>query len=283
MKLAKRHILTTLFLTLFLTACSGGLADLAEKILYPFDNVNKNYQVPENPPENLYQVTFNVPATDGSTMSIHSWVYNTQNLNARTFVYFHGNGENLQALYQYNFIGVLKQLGVHFIIIDYPGLGRSQGVPNQENLVNSALAAIDWAKEKHPGSTLIVWGRSLGAAVATLATSRRSDIVDGLIITSGWNNFLAVAKDKTSLANSIPKSWTEQNRYDSAAAAAMINLPVLIHHGVNDKTIPIKFGRTLFHSFPAEVNPTMKEIAGKDHNDIFTVQSVWQDIKSFMN
>lgn len=277
-----KYILISLFTVLSLSSCGGNLTDLANNILYPFADVNKSYPVPELPPDDLKEVIFEVLSTDGSINKIHSWVYQAPNPTARVFVYFHGNGENLQALYEYNFIGVLKKLGVHFIIIDYPGLGRSTGAPNQANLVNAALAAIDWADAKYKSSPVVVWGRSIGAAVATQAAALRQDRIQGLILTSPWNKFIDVALERSSLAKSIPKEWLEQNSYDSALAATNIRLLTLIHHGVLDTLIPIKFGRILSQSFPEQGYVLFNELLDKDHNDIFTNQEMWQDIKNFI-
>jgi uncharacterized protein len=266
---------------LSLTACGGNVTDLAESMLYPFADVNKKYVVPENPPEGYFQVTFDVKASDDTMMSIHSWARKSTNPNAPVVVFFHGNGENVKALYDYGLMGAFVQLNFHFIVIDYPGLGRSTGTPNEANLVNSGLAAIDWAKRSFPRSALYIWGRSLGASVATISASKRQDILDGLVLTSPWNKFIDVAKDRTSLANSLPPEWIAKHGYDSQSAAPSIHSQTIIHHGIDDTLIPIKFGRTLLSNFRANT-AGMKELPDIGHNDIFTNRDLWTDVRAFI-
>jgi pimeloyl-ACP methyl ester carboxylesterase len=273
-------ILVPIVAAFAMMGCGGTVEDLALKNLYPFAQVNDRYKVPETPPTGMHEIYFDVPATDGTTMKIHAWFHKDINPNARVFVHTHGNGENLEALSESNFLGVVQQLGVHFIVIDYPGLGRSTGTPNQANLVNAAIAAIDWAHANFTHSKLVVWGRSLGAAVATLAAAQRQSTVDGLLLISPWNNFYSVAVDRTGLAKSLTKEFLKIHGYDSQAVAPGIEVPTLIDHGVVDTLIPIKFGRLLFQSFPQGV-AEMHEIAGREHNDMYLDPAVWSDIKNF--
>jgi pimeloyl-ACP methyl ester carboxylesterase len=274
--------LSLLLTTAFTVGCSGSIEELAQNNLYPFEQVNKKYAVPEVPPEGLEQLELKVIADDKSEMNIHGWTHKATNPDARVFIYFHGNGENLQALQQFNMLKALKTLNSHFVVIDYPGLGRSTGKPNEFNLVQSALATIDWASQKFPSSPVIVWGRSLGAAVATQAVKQRPGVIDGFILTSPWNNFLDAARALSKLADSIPKEWLAKNTYDSAAAAQSIRVTTLIHHGVLDKLIPIDLGRKTAASFPDQSQVLFKEVEGKEHNDIFTTPTLWQDVKGFI-
>lgn len=273
----------TLFglLTTFTTGCGGGLTKIAENVLYPFDQVDKKYPVPENPPEGLQQVYFEVPSTEeGETLKVHAW-YHYKGTKARTLVHFHGNGENVQVLHLSKFQEVLGKLGFNYIIIDYPGLGRSEGTPNQQNLANAGLAALKFAKSKLRGSKTIVWGRSLGAAVAAQVASQGRTMIDGLILTSPWNNFIDVAIAKTSLAKNLPEEWIAKHKYDSAEALKDFRLPTMIHHGLIDDLIPIKFGRLLFQSFPAGAPVQMFEIPAIGHNDMYQLSDFWHAIKDF--
>lgn len=278
------QLFTLILFSLSITACGGSsLEGLAESMLYPFKDVDKKYPVPEVAPEGYKAINLPALAADGTTMNINGWVYKSNNPNtSRFYIHFHGNGENLQALHQFNFLAKMKEFNSHFLVIDYPGLGRSTGSPNEANLVSGALAAIDWVKANYPNMTIIVWGRSLGAAVAVQATAKRQSIIHGLTLTSPWNNMLDMARNITKLVDQLPKSWLEKNKYDSVAAAKMIHTTTLIHHGIEDTLIPIRFGREVFASFPEPDNVMMVEFPGLGHNDIFSNQQLWSDIKNFI-
>ncbi len=275
----KKTLLLFLFFLFALTGCN--LVKLAESSLYPFAKVNKKYQVPDVPPEHYGQTTFQFSGEDGSPVSVHAWYYQHPNNVRRTLVYFHGNGENLKSLSDGNFLKAMEvRLNANFVVIDYPSYGRSVGTTNEYNFVTGASMAIEWAARNFPTTKIIVWGRSMGAGVATLAAGRMQHMISGLILTSPWTNFYEVAVFKTSMAKDLPKEWIAKNNYNSAAVAPSIRVPILIHHGLKDKIIPIKFGRTLSALFPNNT-ATLKEIPNKEHNDIFQEQSLWSDISAF--
>ena len=268
---------------LLLTGCGSSLQTLAQNILYPYQQVNQQYVVPKTPPSEFGEATFDFTGQNGHPVHVVSWTYQQPKGSSRTVVYCHGNGENLQALSVSNFLAVMEQFGANFIVIDYPSYGLSTGTPNQYNLVTAATKAIEWAKSTYPSNQIIVWGRSLGTGVATLATGQEQNLVAKLALTSAWTSFLAVAESVTSLASDIPQSWINANNYDSAAVAPTIHIPVMMQHGTIDKTIPIKFGLALKADFTASPSVTFNEIPGKGHNDIFTAPAVWQELDQFIN
>ena len=269
--------------TLFLSACGGqSLERLAENILYPFSDVDKKYPVPENPPEGLNQRYFDVKAHDGTDMSIHAWDYKNPKHNGRVLVYFHGNGMNLQTMQLSNLLTVFADLGFSYIVIDYPGLGRSTGTPNEPNLVNSGLAAFDWAKRSFRGSRIIVWGRSLGAAVAAQVAKQRQAQLGGLLLTSPWSTFYELALDKTSLASGISKEWLAMHTYDTVSAVSTLRKPSVVMHGDEDDLIPFKFGEAVFEAFPNNAPAEMLVLEGKEHNDVFQDSELWKAVRDFL-
>lgn len=260
--------------------CGDSVQIIAETVLYPFDRVDEKYPVPENPPEGLNQKYFDLTASDGTAMKVHAWYHRAPNSRAKTFVHFHGNGENLEAMNQSNFLKVLMDMKVNFVIIDYPGLGRSTGFPDQQNLTNAGLASLHFAKQIFSRSKIVVWGRSLGAAVAAQVVAANSSGVEAMLLTSPWSSFLDVAKNKTGLANRLPQEWLDRHNYDSVEAASRIRVNSLIHHGIEDTLIPVEFGRRVFESFPNN-NADMVEIPEVGHNDIYMARQFWDDLKSF--
>lgn len=274
-----------LFLSLvtlsFIIGCGGGLDKIAQDILYPHDSVNKRFEVPALPHEGLEQIFFRHVDEDGESYRTHAWYHVQNNNSAPVLVYFHGNGENLESLYQSNFLGTFKNLGFHFVAIDYPKYGLSTGTPSEPTILEGANAAINWANQKFPNSKIVVWGFSLGAAVAMKSASLNEDIVDRLILTSPWNNFLDLAISKTRLIRQVSEEWISKNRWDSSEAASSYVKPALIHHGGKDSVIPLKFGQLLFDSFPSEANVSFNILAERGHNDLFQDSRFWDDIVNF--
>ena len=265
----------------FLTGCGGSLQNLAEQILYPYQSTNSQYKVPSTPPKGFGEVTFNFNDQSGKPVHIVAWAYQQPGGSNRTIVYCHGNGENLEALWVSNFLTVMEEFGDNFIVIDYPSYGLSTGAPNQYTLVTATDKAIEWAKETYPNNQVIVWGRSLGAGVATLAAGQEQNLVSKLALTSAWTSFIAVAENVTSLAADLPSAWVNNNNYDSAAVAPTIHIPVMMQHGTVDNTIPIKFGLELKADFTASPSVTFYKVPGRGHNNIFGAPVVWQELDRF--
>lgn len=265
---------------LFVSGCGGSIIQLAERSLYPFAEVDKNHPVSEIPPEGFDQVYLDVEASDGSDMRVHTWFHKASNPGSRLLFYVHGNGENLEAVRKSNLLRLLASWGYHVVVFDFPGLGRSTGFPDEANLVNAGLAVLDWAHETFPQAPVMVWGRSLGAAVAAQVVAKTDVKVGGLMLTSPWATFLELAKDKTKLAGSLPEEWIEKHKYDTVSAVADISVRTTIHHGNKDTLIPFKFGKKVHAAFPEGV-ANFTELTGFAHNDVFQSQQLFTDLRSF--
>jgi pimeloyl-ACP methyl ester carboxylesterase len=265
---------------IFLLAGCKGLGDLAQNVLYPAEQVNKKYPVQEVPPTGLNEVWFPLKTSDNVDYKVHGWFFRNKNIKSNTIVYLHGNGENLQTMHISNFLGVMKQLDANFIVIDYPTYGRSTGPITEETAVAGTLAAIDFAAKNFSGD-VILWGRSLGAGVAVQAFAKAGNNADRLVLTSPWTNFFEAAVVMSKLAKQIPKDWLAKNSYESVKTAKLINKPVLIHHGLVDKLIPITQGRKVAASFPNKEIVTMIEFDKREHNDIFQEAGLWESVHDF--
>src|SRR5690606_22141072 len=81
-----------------------------------------------------------------------------------TVVFFHGNAENLSS--HYLSLAWLVDYPYDFFIFDYQGYGRSHGDPSPQKTVEDGIAALELMNERAPGRPLIVFGQSLGGAIA---------------------------------------------------------------------------------------------------------------------
>jgi alpha-beta hydrolase superfamily lysophospholipase len=93
-------------------------------------------------------------------------------------LYFHGNADNLKRWGKYAIDFTRKEFDV--LMIDYRGFGKSTGHPSEEGLYADALCTLKWAQKNlnHEYDKLIIYGRSLGSAIATeLATKHTPDLL----------------------------------------------------------------------------------------------------------
>lgn len=57
---------------------------------------------------------------------------------------------------------------IHIVAIDYRGFGLSTGAPSEDGLLTDATTLVNWAMSQGiPPHRIIIWGQSLGTAVAT--------------------------------------------------------------------------------------------------------------------
>lgn len=196
-------------------------------------------------------------SADGT--KLHAWFCPCEN--ARTSVLFlHGNAGHLAS--RAEFMKVLqKDLKVSALIVDYRGYGKSEGRPT----IDGAIADVRAASRELASRTgveekdLIVWGRSLGGALAVqLAVQTQPR---GVIIQSSFSSLKEVA------AEHFPKlAWlVGKKRLNSAEAITRYKGSLLQCHGTNDRVISFESGSRLFKA--ANEPKQFLKLDGMGHNE----------------
>jgi len=104
----------------------------------------------------------------------------------------HGNAGNI--IHRLENLAALHRMGLSVLLFDYRGYGRSEGMPSEPGLYQDALAAYEVliTTKQVPPERVVLFGRSLGAAVAgTLASQRPAA---GLILESAFPSVAALAR-----------------------------------------------------------------------------------------
>ena len=185
----------------------------------------------------------------------------------KTVLFFHGNGGNIS--HRGDSIYIFHKLKLNVLIIDYLGYGESEGSPSEEGLYQSANAAWEYLTKKTKAENIIIFGRSLGGAVAVDLASRVK--VGGLILESTFSS----VRDVLNIV--MPKlSYLIYLRYsmDSLSKLETVKAPTLIIHSDEDDVIPYQLGQKLF--FAAESEKEFLTITGS-HNNGFM-----ENIKPYM-
>src|SRR5215472_13014432 len=84
--------------------------------------------------------------------------------NQPIFLYFHGNGGSLR--WREERFRALISDGSGLIALSYRGYGGSTGRPTEKGLLADAAAAYTFAIARYPADRIVLWGESLGSAVA---------------------------------------------------------------------------------------------------------------------
>jgi pimeloyl-ACP methyl ester carboxylesterase len=231
--------------------------------------------VPVGPPPAGYEEV-RLELADG--VEIHGWASPSSSADRRpALLYLHGNAENLETLRMSGILELLERLGVRLLAIDYPGYGRSGGRPSEASLAAAAEAALDELGRRFPAGPRVVFGWSLGAAVAARLAASRPSQVDGLVLASAWSSLLDVAA-------TLYPAWLVRmvlrERWSSIEAAAAIDAPSLVLHGLDDRIIPARQGERV----AAALGPAAEwvPLAGSGHNDLLGHPRVWLEVGRFI-
>jgi fermentation-respiration switch protein FrsA (DUF1100 family) len=204
-------------------------------------------------------------ASDGTRL--HGWYVSGPG--PATLIWFHGNGGNISHRVD-NILLLNRRLGVSVFIFDYRGYGRSEGKPSEKGLYLDAEAAIEYlVKERglDPGTDLVMFGRSLGAAVAVeMAVRHRSRAV---VLESGFTSVRAMASRSYPFLPSGLLVRLVEARFDSLSKMPKVRDPVLVLHGDRDPLVPFEQGRELFEA--ANEPKRFYRIRGAAHNDTYQV------------
>jgi pimeloyl-ACP methyl ester carboxylesterase len=239
------------------------------KMIYPAPKITVH--PPEHPLTEIKLVT-------PDKFMVYCWLDSSQGKESPFLLYFHGNGENIASLQFSGLFSQIEKLKVNSLVMDYPGYGESTGRSSEKTLIESADLAVSWIKKNFPQSKLIICGWSLGAAVAIQSAANNIELSDGLILLSPWSSLPAVASE---LFPPFLVKWVLKEKYDSINIAKLIDIPVLMIHGVDDSIIPIHHSRELAENFL--VPPLQIEIPHAGHNDLLDHSIVWQEMSVFIS
>jgi fermentation-respiration switch protein FrsA (DUF1100 family) len=177
----------------------------------------------------------------------------------------HGNAGNV--IHRLENLKFLYQLGLSVFLFDYRGYGRSQSLrPSEEGLYQDARGAYDYLTRTRMirPERLVVFGRSLGAAVAGELTVQQP--AAALILESPFPSVEAVARFHY---GGLPVHWLLGAEFRLIDRLPQLSLPKLILHGDRDDIIPIELGRQVFDA--AKPPKEWYVIQGADHNDTYQV------------
>lgn len=182
--------------------------------------------------------------------------------NSRGAVLFcHGNAGNIS--HRLDSIRIFHELDLDVLIFDYRGYGQSDGNPSEKGTYLDVQSSWDYLvkSKKIPPHKIILFGRSLGGAVATEMAIRNNAGV--LIVESG---FISVPALATRYFPFFPVRYISRFNYSTIDKVDKIGIPKLFIHSRDDDIIPYHHGKALYEK--AAHPKDFLEIQG-DHNEGF--------------
>jgi len=158
---------------------------------------------------------------------------------APALIWFYGNFETVGVMAPV--IRSLRPPGWGVLVLDIRGYGESGGKASEDGFYLDANAAWDFliARPEIDSSRIVVYGRSLGTALATHLGSSRP--VAGVILEAPFTNGTGMARAHYSW---IPP-FTVRLRLDNLDRVKSIRAPLLVLHGADDTIVPLKMGRAI--------------------------------------
>lgn len=196
-----------------------------------------------------------------------------------TILLFHGNAENIAD--GLPLAAPIHGAGWNLLLLDYRGYGRSEGTPSERGIYadgEAALAALRERPDVDP-ERIVVWGRSIGAAVAVRLAAGAP--VRGVILESPFTSVEELLREG-GYWMLYAFSRLGSYRFDSAAAMPSVRAPVLVIHGTDDEIVPFPLGRRLHDLAPGR--RVFLAIEGGGHNDLLARHgdALWNGARRFL-
>jgi pimeloyl-ACP methyl ester carboxylesterase len=196
---------------------------------------------------------------------------------SRALLFLHGNAGN--ASHRLPNAAALARLGVHVLLLDYRGYGRSEGTPTELGSYADARAGLRHLVETRgfAPARVVLFGRSLGGTVAVDLAQDRP--LAGVILESTFTSTGDVARGMLG----PPGAWLAGNRFAAVEKIGALRSPLLFFHGDRDRIIPIGLGRRLFAAAPQP--KSFEVITGAGHNDTVLVGGApyFERIRQFLD
>ncbi|CAK7895767.1 hypothetical protein CAAN1_03S00408 [[Candida] anglica] len=177
-----------------------------------------------------------------------------------------------------------REFGYNVFIYSYRGYGKSSGSPSEKGLKLDAQRVMDYLTtedEQFAASSLVLYGRSLGSAVAIYIGATMSSSVHAIILE---NAFLSIRKtvphifpflkwftacvhqvwDSESLVGSIPKK-----------------IPVLLLSARRDEIVPPSHMDAIYELLNSE-DKTLQKFESSMHNDTVVQPRYWEIVHEFI-
>ena len=195
-----------------------------------------------------------------------------------TLIWFHGNAGNIADRVD-NIKLLHDKTRVSIFIFDYRGYGRSPGSSSEATTYLDGEAAMNFVRSQlSVGSkNLVIFGRSLGAAVAAEMATRYDS--RAVILESPFVSIREMAKV---ILPVLPIGPLLSAKFDVIDKVGKITVPLLVLHGDQDEIIPFEHGQKVFAA--AREPKQFYRISGAGHNDTFITggNRYYERLRSFI-
>ncbi|NNM00391.1 MAG: alpha/beta fold hydrolase [Gammaproteobacteria bacterium] len=193
-----------------------------------------------------------------------------------TVLVFHGNASS--ALARSYYAAALGRLGLRVILAEYPGYAGRPGTPTEAALIADGVATLARISEDF-AEPVIVWGESLGAAVAAGVVAQATVPVQAAVLVTPW---ASLARMVARTLPVVPAALVRRDRYDSTAYLAAFDGPIAVVIAGRDEVIPPDEGRRLYDALATRKRLWWFDEASHNSWPAHPAAPWWNEVVSFV-
>jgi len=270
---------------------------IQDKLLYIPEAPNQAFKYPENNPKsyrnpgerNIPYDDIYIKTKDGFTL--HGWFLKQKNsTQVDTIIYFHENAGNIGNRMN-DLENFYYELGMNVILVGYRGYGHSEGKPGEVGIGLDAEAIFEFASNSQliNPKRIVLFGRSLGGAVAIQIASKANERVKALILE---NTFTSIPDMVDHLFPYLKffKHIVLRISWNSLQKIGNLEQPIFFINGDKDELVPPKLMETLFNAAKKSklkdrlivsggMHNTTSMIGGKDY--IFAIRDFFEKVDDY--
>jgi fermentation-respiration switch protein FrsA (DUF1100 family) len=184
-------------------------------------------------------------------------------------IYFHGNTGSLKRWGK--IAAKLTEFGYDVLAPDYRGYGKSTGKPSEFNLIKDAHIFYDFACEHYKEKEIVIYGRSLGSAVAVqLAATKQAKL---LILETPFASLYDVVN---AILYFIPFRLLLKYPFKSIDHIDQVRSKIIIMAGMKDSQVPFKSSQKLYNKVADRKDVYFHSFDRGEHNTLSSFKKYHQ-------
>jgi len=206
-----------------------------------------------------------------------------------TVLYFHGNAGSIgHRIFGGDVFHLYKNCLVNVLIFDYRGYGMSTGVPNEWGLKQDAESVLTWLRQRGDvidTSKIVLFGRSLGGALAINLASKKAHVDDvcAVVVENTFTDIRGMCGELISkdLAEYVPDPLI-RSKFGSSKDMEYVQQPIMFISGQQDTLVPPSMMEQLYETCNSPIKVMKRHRLG-NHNNTWVCKGYHNAIANFLN
>ncbi len=180
----------------------------------------------------------------------------------------------------------LAGLGVEVVAYDYRGYGFSEGQPDVGRFRTDAIAIYDKVAEENAGKRVLVYGFSLGTAMAAYVASERK--VNGVVLAAPF----ATAEEEMpvfarrlgfspEMIRTMVPAEDAKLAFNEVGMIQRSSAPLLVMSGSADMLVPMVQGQRVAEASGSSIKRFV-ELRGTQHHETVFAETAWRALRQFL-